>query len=84
VSYKNTLSANTLFHFTNSFDNLEGILTNEFYPRYCLENFDVILAELLDLRELAIPMISFCDIPLSQIRKHVGYYGCYAIGLTDL
>jgi hypothetical protein len=82
VSYKNTLSANTLFHFTNSFDNLEGILTNEFYPRYCLENFDVILAELLDLRELAIPMISFCDIPLSQIRKHVGYYGCYAIGLT--
>jgi hypothetical protein len=82
-----TLSANTLFHFTNSSDNLLGILKNEFYPRYCLENFALVLPTIegydgKELIEIAIPIVSFCDIPLSQIRNHVRYYGCYAIGLT--
>lgn len=77
---KGTLSANTLFHFTNSSDKLEGILRNEFHPKYCLENWDILNAK--GLREIAIPMVSFCDIPLSQIGKHVKYYGRYALGLT--
>jgi len=35
------ISANTLFHFTSSMENLLGILTNEFRPRFCLENLYV-------------------------------------------
>lgn len=71
------LSSNTLFHFTK-WDNLIGILENEFTPRYCVEK---IIIKGNDISEFAMPMICFCDIPLSQIRLHVKRYGCYGIGL---
>ncbi len=32
--------------------------------------------------EKAIPMVCFCDLPLSQIRKHTKTYGEYALGLS--
>lgn len=73
------LSANTLFHFTKSIDILESILTNEFYPHYSLEVWDDISGE--EFR-IAIPMVCFCDIPLSQIQLHTKTYGNYALGLT--
>lgn len=71
-----TLSANTLFHFTGTKENLISILQNGFYPRYCLE--DPFLTENL---KLAVPMVCFCDIPLSQIQNHSSAYGQYALGL---
>jgi len=72
------LSANTLFHFTDKKENLTSILRNEFYPRYSLENWEPVLGF---EREVAIPMVCFCDIPLSQIHNHTEFYGRYAIGL---
>jgi len=44
-----------------------------------LEHIDNISKEAIDL---AIPMVCFCDIPLSQIKDHVNTYGEYAIGLS--
>ncbi len=74
------LSANTLFHFTSSLDNLLNILTNEFHPNFCLEGLNVLFKE--PKLELAFPMLSFCDIPLSQTGFHLNVYGDYGIGLT--
>lgn len=73
-----SLSANTLFHFTDHIDKLESILSNEFYPHFCLENQEHIGQVIF---EGAFPMVCFCDIPLSQIQAHTVYYGNYAIGL---
>lgn len=74
-----TISANTLFHFTSSKENIRNILTYTFSPRYCLEHIDF-LGD--DMPDIAIPMVCFCDIPLSQVTEHVDTYGKYAIGLS--
>ena len=71
------ISANTLFHFTRDLDTLLSILKSKFYPRLCLEQR---IMSQLDLR-LAVPMVCFCDIPLSQISEHTQKYGEYAIGI---
>jgi len=75
------VSANSLFHFTIERKVLENILCNGFYIRYSLEDFSSI-ADLVDETSIALPMVCFCDIPLSQIKYHTKNYGCYAIGLT--
>lgn len=71
------LSSNTLIHFTKKLTNLEGILTSNFKIRYCRENIIVNSKEY----DMLIPMVSFCDIPFSQIINHIESYGCYGIGL---
>lgn len=77
------LSSNTLFHFTNKYDHLINIIENNFRPHYALEDFNTIFrGKDVDYLKLAIPMVSFCDIPLSQIAEHLSTYGCYGIGLT--
>jgi hypothetical protein len=76
-----TISANTLFHYTHSKENLLSILQNDFYPRYALENMNIVEPEIPE-RHIAIPMVSFCDIPLSQVKDHSENYGGYALGLT--
>ena len=79
------ISANTLFHFTRSPDNLINILIDGFYPRCCMENLEFIYkhgTSQLSTTGFAIPMVCFCDIPLSQISNHVEKYGGYALGLS--
>lgn len=72
------LSSNSLIHFTKSKSSLKGILENDFRVKYCLEK--VKTKNLMF--DFAIPMVSFCDIPLSEIKNHQKNYGCYGIGLT--
>ena len=77
------LSANTLFHFTSSLDILISILTRDFIPRYSLENYNVLMPKINNRKglEVGIPMVSFCDIPLSKVSQHIDIYGRYGIGL---
>lgn len=84
TSINELISSNTLFHFTNTRENLINILTNEFRPRYCLEDFNILDPSLPHDPELeiAIPMICFCDLPLSRTKNHLSIYGNYGIGLT--
>jgi hypothetical protein len=72
-----SLSSNSIIHFTKTKDALKGILEENFKIKYCLEKVNLAT----ELNYVA-PMVSFCDIPLSQIKEHIGKYGAYGIGLT--
>jgi len=71
------LSSNSIIHFTRTSNALKGILQENFKIKYCLE-----MVNLETELNYAAPMVSFCDIPLSQIKDHIGKYGAYGIGLT--
>lgn len=80
---KRHLSADALFHFTPTRENLLGILKDDFLPRYSVEDWDVLSGSGSALDpEVAIPMVCFCDIPLSQLANHISVYGRYALGMT--
>lgn len=76
------LSPDTLFHFTPYLNNLLGILKDTFYPRYCYDEFDLIDNDLQPFLEDALPMVCFCDIPLSLLINHINTYGRYGLGMT--
>jgi hypothetical protein len=80
------VSSNALFHFTDNIDHLLGILRNNFRPRYCLEIFEDSvgerIAEIARDVNFAVPMVCFCDIPLSLTARHLATYGHYGLGLT--
>lgn len=80
------ISSDTLFHFTSTLENMRGILTNEFRPRLSFEDFSHIGRHMPEVPQeflgSGVPMVSFCDIPLSQVGKHLETYGHYGIGLT--
>lgn len=77
------ISSSVLFHFTNKRENLINILTNEFQPRLCLEKLGELFPGLRkDIWEPAIPMVCFCDLPLSMVKEHLKVYGNYGIGLS--
>ena len=63
----------SLFHFTKNYSNLKRILKEGFRISYCKEFFGDTF--------IGIPMISFCDIPLSRTEQHKKDYGTFAIGL---
>lgn len=70
------LSSETLFHFTDSFDILNLILTNGFQVRYIYEKMPKIKVGYL------VNTVCFCDIPLGAVKYHLNWYGNYGIGLN--
>lgn len=68
----------SLFHFTKNDDVIRSILETGIIPNYCKENLcyedrDVVIG---------IPMVSFCDIPLTRTSEFTKRYGDFAIGLS--
>jgi len=65
--------------------NLKSILTDGFFPHYCpeytlnVEDFEEARNGRPPMRATA--MVSFCDLPLSLIRKHLDEYGDFGVGL---
>ena len=66
-----------LFHFTNK-ESLFSILKKTFKISYARE---IILGRDVK-REFAVPMVSFCDLRLSELKNHINKYGSYGIGLS--
>ena len=64
----------SLFHYTKNFDDLKLLIENGLKLNYCKEKIGDLV--------IGIPMISFCDIPLSRASEHKNKYGSYAIGLS--
>ncbi len=73
-----SLYPNTLFHFTRSKEVLFSILNDTFRVSYARES----IAGPSSRRELGVPMVSFCDLKLLELKSHIKKYGCYGIGLT--
>lgn len=72
------INSNSIFHYTDSPEKIISILKSGFRPSYCKEEIHYGKTYL----RYAIPMISFCDIPLTRVTDHVKKYGSYAIGLA--
>jgi len=63
-------------------DNLLNILEDEFHINYCLEDQSILWSTESGTDLFGMPMVCFCDIPLSKIHNHIKNYGNYAIGLS--
>lgn len=68
---------NTLFHFTDK-NGLLGILKSNFRISYAREK---IVGSTLK-REFGAPMVSFCDLRLSEVSDHMKAYDEYGIGMS--
>jgi hypothetical protein len=80
-----TLSSDTLFHFTGKREYLVNIIENGFYPRYCTEDLSMFSSDTsseYQSHDCDIPMVCFCDIPLSKVKEHISVYKGYGIGCT--
>lgn len=71
------LYPNILFHFTNR-NSLFKILESNFKISYARER---IIGGINTLK-FAVPMVSFSDLRLSELKDNIGTYGKYGIGLT--
>lgn len=71
------LSSNILWHQTQYANLLRIIKSKEFLCSYSLEEVDGIIG-----RKVALPMVSMCDLPISDFTEFQGRYGGYSIGLS--
>lgn len=71
------ISSSAVVHLTHTKDNLLGILSENFKLKFCKEALPFKTGGFI-----RVPMVSFCDIPFSQIKDHKQKYGEYGIGLT--
>ena len=88
------INPSSLFHFTREFGTFRQIITEGLRFSYCYEPFGEIVAKqgwdielkksdkVLNCKGIAIPMISFCDIPLLRTREHRKKFGDYMIGFN--
>ncbi len=91
----NPINASSLLHFTNSMDALKGILEKGFRFSYCCEKVSATI-NMNELHpeganffrpspqintHIAIPMICFCDIPLTRVKSHSNLYGDFIVGV---
>ena len=79
---RTNISSQTLFHFTDSYDVIEKILSPSSDHKISGFKFSKIY-EKIPGTKLAyfVDSVSFCDIPLSMVKNHVNWYGAYAIGI---
>ena len=74
------ISTNSIIHYTSTFRTLKAILKEGFRLNYCIERLDLGKTK----SQAAHPMISFCDIPLSDSTQHFAAYGRYGLGLSKV
>lgn len=92
----NRINSSSLFHFTQSWDTFEKIIMNglrysfafEQYPKEIIQSYLNPYWSQEDNLEVAngvaIPMISFCDIPITRASQHIEKYGQYMIGFDKI
>ena len=76
--------ANSFFHYTKSADILLNIIRNGFFPRFCIEDYDFLLENHTKNKtptKIGVPIVCFCDIPLTSITEHTASYGSFGIGM---
>lgn len=74
-----SLYPTTLFHFTQELDTLFEILDSSYFRISFAREF---IQGQHSNRNFGIPMVSFCDIRLTQLNQHTESYGHYGIGLS--
>ena len=75
--------SSSVFHYTQDFEQIKNILRYGFKPCYCIEKYPrTNFSDTGTCDFIGIPMVCFCDIPLSCVDKHSGRYGKFAIALS--
>jgi hypothetical protein len=73
------VSSNSIIHYTKTIDALKSIVKDlAFNVKYCIE--EIVVPD--GVIPIAIPMVSFCDIPFTNITLHAKAYGYFGIGLS--
>ena len=75
------ISSDNLHHFTHSFEVLQSILLNGFYPHITEEDISFIL-EYIPNAKAGFPIVCFCDLPSNLLKIHKKRYGNYGLSLS--